>query len=143
MADRKKSTREPVTRAYTINLKKLCHKTAFKKKAPRAIKKIRMFAERAMCTKDVRLDVKLNKAVWSRVDAAPLTLSHSILMRQGIRSIPNRIRVHISRRINDDEDAAVCHTLICARLTERTVFVGEVLCLRDGGGRSDNERQIG
>ena len=70
MADRKKSTREPVTRAYTINLKKLCHKTAFKKKAPRAIKKIRTFAERAMCTKDVRLDVKLNKAVWSRVDAA-------------------------------------------------------------------------
>jgi len=60
-----------VTRAYTINLKKLCHKTTFKKKAPRAMSKIRKFAQQAMGTKDVRLDVKLNKAVWSRVRPNP------------------------------------------------------------------------
>ncbi|TYI71443.1 hypothetical protein E1A91_D08G295400v1 [Gossypium mustelinum] len=61
----------------------------FKKKAPKAIKEIRKFAEKAMGTKDVRVDVKLNKHIWSR----------------GIRSVPRRIRVRIARRRNDDEDA--------------------------------------
>lgn len=42
-----------------------------------------------MGTTDVRLDVKLNKAVWSR----------------GIRSVPRRMRVRISRKRNDEEDA--------------------------------------
>lgn len=37
--------------------------------APRAVKEIRKFAQAHMKTKDVRLDVKLNKAVWSRVSA--------------------------------------------------------------------------
>lgn len=79
MIERKKKTREAVTRAYTINLKKLCHKTTFKKKAPRAMKKIRKFAEQVMGTKDVRLDVKLNKAVWSRVSFISLFLTIKIL----------------------------------------------------------------
>ncbi|KAG7538221.1 Ribosomal protein L31e [Arabidopsis suecica] len=35
-------------------------------KAPNAIKEIRKFAEKAMGTKDVRVDVKLNKQIWSR-----------------------------------------------------------------------------
>ncbi|KAJ0031086.1 hypothetical protein Pint_13334 [Pistacia integerrima] len=61
----------------------------FKKKAPKAIKEIRKFAEKAMGTKDVRVDVKLNKHIWSR----------------GIRSVPRRIRVRIARKRNDDEDA--------------------------------------
>jgi len=42
-----------------------------------------------MKTSDVRVDVKLNKAVWSK----------------GIRNVPKRIRVQISRRRNDNEDA--------------------------------------
>lgn len=42
-----------------------------------------------MGTKDVRVDVKLNKHIWSR----------------GIRSVPRRIRVRIARNRNDDEDA--------------------------------------
>ena len=67
MSERKKQARQAVTRAYTINLKKLCHKTSFKKKAPKAMKKIRKFAQQAMGTKDVRLDVQLNKSVWRRV----------------------------------------------------------------------------
>ena len=41
-----------------------------------------------MKTSDVRVDVKLNKAVWSK----------------GIRNVPKRIRVQISRRRNDNED---------------------------------------
>ncbi|KAH0915614.1 hypothetical protein HID58_030060 [Brassica napus] len=66
-----------------------CAGTTFKKKAPKAIKEIRMFAEKAMGTKDVRVDVKLNKQIWSR----------------GIRGPPRRIRVRVARKRNDDEDA--------------------------------------
>lgn len=42
-----------------------------------------------MGTNDVRVDVKLNKQIWSC----------------GIRSVPRRIRVRISRRRNDNDDA--------------------------------------
>ncbi|KAJ9688235.1 hypothetical protein PVL29_014115 [Vitis rotundifolia] len=80
---------EVVTREYTINLHKRLHGCTFKKKAPKAIKEIRKFAQKAMGTKDVRVDVKLNKHIWSR----------------GIRSVPRRIRVRIARKRNDDEDA--------------------------------------
>ncbi|KAH7850767.1 hypothetical protein Vadar_002686 [Vaccinium darrowii] len=61
----------------------------FKKKAPKAIKEIRKFAQTVIGTKDVRVDVKLNKYVWSR----------------GIRSVPRRVRVRIARKRNNDEDA--------------------------------------
>ena len=40
-------------------------------------------------TKDVRLDPQLNKAVWAN----------------GIKGVPRRIRVRISRKRNDEEDA--------------------------------------
>lgn len=63
--------------------------STFKKKAPKAIKEIRKFAQKTMGTTDVRVDVKLNKYVWSR----------------GIRSVPRRVRVRIARKRNDDEDA--------------------------------------
>jgi large subunit ribosomal protein L31e len=78
-----------VTREYTIHLHKRINGLAFKKRAPRAIKSIREFASKQMGTKDVRLDVNVNKAVWSH----------------GIKNVPFRIRVRISRRRNDDEDA--------------------------------------
>ncbi|KAK3439035.1 hypothetical protein EUGRSUZ_C03690 [Eucalyptus grandis] len=80
---------EVVTREYTINLHKRLHSCTFKKKAPKAIKEIRKFAQKAMGTTDVRVDVKLNKHIWSR----------------GIRSVPRRIRVRIARKRNEDEDA--------------------------------------
>jgi large subunit ribosomal protein L31e len=38
---------------------------------------------------DVRIDIGLNKHIWSR----------------GIRHVPNRVRVKLSRRVNEDEDA--------------------------------------
>ncbi len=91
MAKKESSKKEVVSREYTINLHKRIHKTSFKKRAPNAIKEIRAFASKVMGTKDVRLDVKLNKAVWM----------------QGIKNVPVRIRVVISRRRNDDEDAKV------------------------------------
>ncbi len=40
--------------------------SGFKKRAPRAIKAIKKFAEKQMKTPDVRIDTKLNKAVWAR-----------------------------------------------------------------------------
>merc|ERR1719194_261380 len=42
-----------------------------------------------MNTKDVRIDTKLNKAVWAT----------------GVRNTPKRIRVRMSRKRNEDEDA--------------------------------------
>jgi len=78
-----------VTRDYTIHMHKLMHGIQFKKRAPRALREIRKFAVRAMITKDVRIDTKLNKFLWSN----------------GIRNIPKRVRVRMSRKRNEDEDA--------------------------------------
>ena len=55
-----------VTREYTINLHKRLHGITFKKRAPRAVKEIRKFAQKQMDTEDVRIDIRLNKQVWSR-----------------------------------------------------------------------------
>lgn len=79
-----------VTREHTIHLAKLLHRVTFKKKAPRAIRAIKKFASKAMGTADVRIDTKLNKALWAT----------------GVRHTPRRIRVRLSRKRNDDEDAA-------------------------------------
>ncbi|KAL0698328.1 hypothetical protein Bca4012_054450 [Brassica carinata] len=88
MSEKTKGKKEEVvTREYTINLHRRLHCCTFKKKAPKAIKEIRKFEEKAMGTKDVRVDVKLNKQIWSR-------------------GPPRRIRVRLARkRNNDDEDA--------------------------------------
>lgn len=40
--------------------------SGFKKRAPRAIKEIRRFAEKMMGTPDVRIDIRLNKHLWSQ-----------------------------------------------------------------------------
>merc|ERR1740121_2952397 len=80
---------EPVTRDYTIHLSKVLQKIQFKKRATRAIREIRKFATRAMSTKDVRIDTKLNMFVWGN----------------GIRNVPKRVRVRMSRKRNEDEDA--------------------------------------
>merc|ERR1712072_203963 len=89
--DKKKASpiNEVVTREYTINLHKRIHGMQFKKRAPRAIREIKKFAESMMGTPDVRIDTSLNKFVWS----------------QGVRSVPRRTRVRLSRRHNDDEDS--------------------------------------
>ncbi|EFA02592.1 large ribosomal subunit protein eL31 [Tribolium castaneum] len=86
---RKSAINEVVTREYTVNLHKRLHGISFKKRAPRAIKEIRKFAEQQMGTPDVRIDTRLNKQLWSK----------------GIRNVPFRVRVRLSRRRNDDEDS--------------------------------------
>ena len=50
----------------TLSIDPREHRT-FKERAPKAVKAIRTFAKQTMKTDDVRLDVKLNKAVWARV----------------------------------------------------------------------------
>merc|ERR1711959_625341 len=77
-----------VTREYTINLHKRCHKIAFKKKAPKAIKMIIKFAKKVMQTDIVKIHTDLNKYIWSK----------------GIRNIPRRVRIKIQRKLNEDED---------------------------------------
>ncbi|KAF8314519.1 hypothetical protein DL93DRAFT_1077115 [Clavulina sp. PMI_390] len=94
--DKKKPTKtrsalqDVVTREYTIHLHKYVHGRSFKKRAPHAIKSIVTFAQKAMGTKDVRIDPKLNQQVW----------------HQGIKSVPHRMRLKLERKRNDDEDAA-------------------------------------
>ncbi|KAJ8253493.1 hypothetical protein GJAV_G00213750 [Gymnothorax javanicus] len=80
---------EVVTREYTINIHKRIHGVGFKRRAPRALKEIRKFAMKEMGTPDVRIDTRLNKAVWTK----------------GVRNVPYRIRVRLSRKRNEDEDS--------------------------------------
>eukprot|EP01114_Cavostelium_apophysatum_P009543 TRINITY_DN22702_c1_g1_i1.p2 TRINITY_DN22702_c1_g1~~TRINITY_DN22702_c1_g1_i1.p2 ORF type:complete len:133 (-),score=29.48 TRINITY_DN22702_c1_g1_i1:246-587(-) len=84
-----KDTNSPASREFTIHVATRVHKMPYKKKAKRAMKEIRKFAQKAMGTEDVRIDTKVNKHIWS----------------QGIRNPPKRIRVRISRKRNEDEDA--------------------------------------
>ncbi|KAK5582748.1 hypothetical protein RB653_004334 [Dictyostelium firmibasis] len=83
------SSSEAVTREYTINLHKRLYGTTFKDRAPKAIKQVKLFAQKIMGTKDVRIDNKLNKYLWS----------------QGIKNVPHRVRVSLSRKRNEDENA--------------------------------------
>ena len=70
-----------MTREYTIHLHKHVHGRSFKSRAPTAVKAVVTFAQKAMGTSDVRLDPKLNQALWAR----------------GIKNVPHRIRVKLER----------------------------------------------
>jgi len=91
MVKKERRAKEAVTREYTINLHKKLQSINFKKRAPRAVKEIKKFAKKMMGTKDVRIDVRLNKELWSK----------------GVKNVPNKLRIVVSRRRNDDEDAKV------------------------------------
>jgi len=65
---RKKTSalKEVVSRVHTINLHRRLHGIRFKRRAPRAIREIRKFAEDQMGTKDVRIEENVNQQVWSK-----------------------------------------------------------------------------
>ncbi|KAI6145233.1 60S ribosomal protein L31 [Pisolithus tinctorius] len=86
---KRSALQDVVTREYTIHLHKRVHGRSFKKRAPWAVKSVVEFARKAMGTSDVRLDPKLNQALWV----------------QGIKSVPHRIRVKLERKRNDEENA--------------------------------------
>lgn len=79
-----------MTGEFTINLHKRLHRISFKKKAARAVREIKKFATQVMRTGDVRVEPELNKFIWSK----------------GVRNVPYRVRVKLSRRRNEDEEAA-------------------------------------
>ncbi|AAS52760.2 AER076Cp [Eremothecium gossypii ATCC 10895] len=81
--------KDVVTREYTINLHKRLHGVTFKKRAPRAVKEIKKFAKLHMGTEDVRLDPRLNTEIWKR----------------GVKGVPFRMRLRISRRRNEEDNA--------------------------------------
>mmetsp|Transcript_105069 Transcript_105069/g.226639 ORF Transcript_105069/g.226639 Transcript_105069/m.226639 type:complete len:123 (+) Transcript_105069:22-390(+) len=91
-------TKEDVkTLEATIHLHKRLHGIGFKRKAARAIREIKKFAQKMMSTDDVRVDTDLNKYIWSK----------------GVRNVPYRVRVRLARKVNDDEEAkAKCYTLV-------------------------------
>ena len=85
--DGKKKELQPVTRDFTINLHKQLHGVQFKKRAPRAVREIRRFAQSEFFTKDVRVDTSLNRFIWST----------------GIRNVPRKVRIRVSRKKNGPE----------------------------------------
>jgi len=100
---------EVVTREYTINLHKRLHGIGFKYRAPRAVKEIKKFAEKQMGTADVRIDTRLNKAIWS----------------QGVRGVQFRMRVRLARMRNEDEDSAnKLYTLVTHVNIPKNAFKG-------------------
>ncbi|XP_045152995.1 60S ribosomal protein L31-like [Echinops telfairi] len=78
-----------VTREDTVNIHKRTHGVGFKKGAPRTLKEMRKFARKVLGTPDERIDTSLNKAAWAK----------------GIRNVPYRIRVRLSRKRNEDGDS--------------------------------------
>ena len=86
----KSALEEVITREYTVHLHKTLHGIGSKKRAPRAVREIKKFAQKQMGTQDVRVDTRLNKFVWSR----------------GVRNVPFRVRIRCARRRNEDEDSA-------------------------------------
>merc|ERR1719473_1264366 len=80
---------QPRTEDRTIHLHKIVYRKQFKKRAPHAVKSIKALVAKTMGTSDVRIDQKLNKHIWSK----------------GIRNLPRRVRVRMSRKRNEDEDS--------------------------------------
>merc|ERR1711959_359983 len=89
MVKERKGEVQPAVRDYTLNMHKRLQGIAFKKRAPRSVRDIRRFAQKEMHTQDVRVDTQLNSHMWSR----------------GIRNVPRLVRVRISRKKNEEEDA--------------------------------------
>eukprot|EP00826_Nyctotherus_ovalis_P017473 TRINITY_DN15152_c0_g1_i1.p1 TRINITY_DN15152_c0_g1~~TRINITY_DN15152_c0_g1_i1.p1 ORF type:complete len:124 (-),score=59.71 TRINITY_DN15152_c0_g1_i1:132-503(-) len=90
-ADRrpKKDLNKEMTRDFTLNLKKRLYKIQFKKRGKRAVNEIRRFAQKQMWTRDVRIDTELNHYIW----------------KNGIRNVPDKVRIRVSKKKNQDEDA--------------------------------------
>ena len=95
---KKKRKQRTKTIVCTVNIHKRVHGLGFKRRAPRAVKKIKEFAHKVMNTRDVRLDQGLNKFVWSK----------------GIKNVPLRVRVKLEKRKNEGEDRrnGRYHTLV-------------------------------
>eukprot|EP00760_Papus_ankaliazontas_P033191 PhM_4_TR6224/c0_g1_i3/m.74766/K02910/RP-L31e, RPL31; large subunit ribosomal protein L31e len=74
-----------VTLETTVHLARNMKDVGPKRRAPRACKVVKEYAKKMLGTSDNRIDVKLNKALWSK----------------GIKNIPHRIRVRMSRKVRE------------------------------------------
>src|SRR3989338_10673215 len=93
----KASKNKPLERVYTVNLHKRLHTITWKKRAPRALREIKKFATKEMGAQDVRVEPSLNSFVWSK----------------GIRHVPTRVSVQLSRKVNEDKDSGhAMYTLV-------------------------------
>jgi len=133
MADRPKRVKSSdiVTRECTIHMSNRLYGVTFKNRAPRAIREVKAFATKQMNTKYVDRTLAMNPsfaAVCFKCGFLPpvdsffshlsplLFLSHrdvristdlnKFLWSRGVKNVPARIRVRLSRKRNDDEDAA-------------------------------------
>merc|ERR1712127_17757 len=86
----KKTEMQPACRDYALNLHKRLQGIQFKQRAPKAIKNIRKFAQKEMYTQEVRIDPQLNRMIWAT----------------GIRNVPRKMRVRVTRKRNEDEDSS-------------------------------------
>merc|ERR1711998_773649 len=84
-----KKEMQVATRDYTLNMHKRLQGIAFKKRATRAVRECRRFAEREMHTSDVRVDTALNQFLW----------------KKGVRNVPRLVRIRVSRKKNEEDDA--------------------------------------
>merc|ERR1711974_431696 len=96
----------PVTREFTINLHKRLYGSAFKRRAPRAIRAIKKFALDNMGSRDVRIDTQLNGYIWSK----------------GVKNVPYRVRVRLSRKKKEDDEVPKNDTYVVATLVPVTSF---------------------
>merc|ERR1712070_901040 len=87
--DGRKKELTNATRDYTLNMHKRLQGIAFKKRATRAVRVCARFAASEMHTQDVRVDTQLNRHLWSR----------------GCRNVPRLVRIRVSRKKNEEEDA--------------------------------------
>ncbi|KAJ1986995.1 60S ribosomal protein L31 [Dimargaris cristalligena] len=81
---------EVVTRECTIHLSKMVRGVQFKKRTPKAMDAIRKYVRQDMGTTEVRIDPGLNKFLWST----------------GVKAIPSRLRIRMSRKRSDEDDSA-------------------------------------
>lgn len=106
-----------VTREYTIHVHKYVHGRSFKKRAPTAVKSVVSFAKREMGTSDVRIDPKLNQALWAR----------------GIKSVPHRIRVKLER------ECCFCSVFTPPQCNARRLIVLYILLMPHSAGKRNDE----
>ncbi|XP_004406017.1 PREDICTED: 60S ribosomal protein L31-like [Odobenus rosmarus divergens] len=79
-----------VSRESTINIYKPIHGVGFEKCFYPALRELRKCAMKEMGIPDVHIETRLNKALWAK----------------GIRNVPYRICVRLSRKCNEDDDSS-------------------------------------
>ncbi|XP_014319360.1 60S ribosomal protein L31-like [Myotis lucifugus] len=83
------ATNKVAKREYTISIHQQIHGVAFRKHTPRSLKEMRKFAVKEMETPDVRIVIRLHKAVWAK----------------GRRNVPYRVCVRAFRKRHEEKDS--------------------------------------